>query len=89
MTEFGEWHEARILGEIVGIDFMGPFPRRKVVKKHFVLVIVDRLTGFSEAQAFRGVGSRKVITGLDHWVRLGNVLGCYVQTWPKQPDRVN
>ena len=69
MTEFGEWHEAKRPGEIVGIDFMGPFPERKVGKRRFVLVIMDRLTGFSEARAFRGAGSREIITGLEQWVR--------------------
>ena len=64
-TEFGEWHEAKRPGEIVGIDFMGPFPERKVGKKRFVLVLVDRLTRFSEARAFRGAGSREIITGLE------------------------
>ena len=64
-TEFGEWHEAKRPGEIVGIDFMGPFPERKVGKRRFVLVIIDRLTGFSEARAFRGAGSREIITGLE------------------------
>ena len=67
--EFGEWHEARKPREIIGIDFMGPFPERKVGKKRFVLLIIDRLTGFSEARAFRKAGSREITTALDHWVR--------------------
>ena len=48
---------------------MGPFPNRKVGKRCFVLVIVDRITRFSEARAFRGAGSRETIMGLDQWVR--------------------
>ena len=44
---------------------MGPFPERKVGKKRFVLVTVDRLTEFSEARACRGAGSREIITGLE------------------------
>ena len=45
-TDFGEWREARRPGEVIGIDFMGPFPEKKVGKKRFILVIIDRLTGF-------------------------------------------
>ena len=48
---------------------MGPFLERKVGKRCYVLVTVDRLTRFSEARAFRGAGSREIITGLEQWVR--------------------
>ena len=68
-TEFGEWQEARKPGQVIGIDFMGPFPERKVGKRKFVLVVVDRLTGVSGAWAFRGAGSREIIRGLEWWVR--------------------
>ena len=70
MTEFGEWHEARRPSEVIRIDFMGPFSERKVGKKRFILVIVDRLIGFSAARAFRGVGSWEIIDGLETWVKL-------------------
>ena len=49
---------------------MGPFPERKVGQKRFILVVADRLTGFSEARAFKGAGSREIIIGLEHWVRV-------------------
>ena len=32
------------LRDVVGFDFMGPFPERKVGEKRFVLVIIDKLT---------------------------------------------
>lgn len=67
-TEFGEWHEAHHLDEVIGIDFMGPFPERKVGKKRFVLVIADRLTGVSGAWACKCAGSREIIVGLNRWV---------------------
>ena len=53
---------------------MGPFPERKVGKKKFILVIVDRLTGVSDACVFRGAGSREIIVGLDHSVRFWGCL---------------
>ena len=67
--EFGEWHEAHRPSGVVGIDFMAHFPKRKVGTKRFILVVVDRLIGVSEARAFRGAGSREIVAGLDHWVR--------------------
>ena len=68
-TDFGEWREARRPGEVIGIDFMGPFPEKKVGKKRFILVIIDRLTGFGQAIAFRNARSREIIVGLEHWVK--------------------
>ena len=47
--EFGEWHKADQLRKVIGINFMGPFSERKVEKKNFVPVVVDRLTGVSGA----------------------------------------
>ena len=44
-------------------------PRKEGGKKRLILVIIDRFTGFSEARAFKGVGSREIVTGLDHWVK--------------------
>ena len=60
--EFGEWQEVHRLGDVIGIDFMGPFLERKVGKKKFVLVVIDRLMGGSGAWAFKGVGSREIKT---------------------------
>ena len=68
-TDFGEWHEAVKPGDVIGIDFMGPFPERKVGRKRFILVVVDRLTGFGQATAFRNAGSKEIILGLEHWVK--------------------
>ena len=48
---------------------MGLFPERKVGKKRFILVIIDRLTRFGEATAFRNAGSREIVLGLEHWVK--------------------
>ena len=48
---------------------MGPFPERKVGRKRFILVVVDRLTGFGQATAFRNAGSKEIILGLEHWVK--------------------
>ena len=49
---------------------MGPFPKRKVGKENFVLVVVDRLMGMSGAWAFGGEGSKEVIAVLKEWVRI-------------------
>ena len=57
----------------MGIDFMDPFPERKVGKKRFVLVVVDKLTEASVAWAFRGAGRLEIITGLERWVRVRGV----------------
>ena len=53
----------------MGIDFMGPFLERKVGRKRFVLVVIDKLTGVSGAWTFRGVGNREIRAGLQKWVR--------------------
>lgn len=68
-TDFGEWHEVGRPGEVIGIDFMGPFPERKVGKKRFILVVIDRLTRFGQATTFRNARSREIILGLEHWVK--------------------
>ena len=41
---FGTWRILEKPGQVIGLDFMGPFPERKVGKKQFVLVILDMLT---------------------------------------------
>ena len=64
--EFGEWREACRPGEVRGIDFMGPFPERKVGKKRLILAIIDRLTGVVEAMAFRNAKSGEIIVGFEH-----------------------
>ena len=46
------------LGQVVGLDFMGPFPERKVGKKRFVLTMVDMLTRKARAWAMAGAGGR-------------------------------
>ena len=38
-------------------------------KKPFIIVIIDRLTGFGQAPAFRNAKSREIIVGLEHWVK--------------------
>ena len=48
---------------------MGPFPKKKVGKKRFILVIIDILTGFGQATAFRNAGSKEIIVGLEHLVK--------------------
>lgn len=65
---FGEWNEATKPGEVIDMDFMGPFLERKVGKKLFVLVIIDRLTGLDGAWAVKGAGGKEVIRGLERWV---------------------
>ena len=77
--------KASWLGEIVGIDFKGPFLERKVGRKWFIFVIVDRLTGVSDARVFRGVGSREIIIGLG----LGGIPGCCVPMLLKQHGHMN
>ena len=32
-------------------------------------MIIDRLTGVAEARAFKNVRSRKIIVGIEHWVK--------------------
>ena len=55
--------------EVIGIDFMGSFSERKVGKKRFILVVIDRLRGLGEARALKNEGSRDIIEVLEHWVR--------------------
>ena len=48
---------------MIGLDFMGPFPERKVGKKRFVLVIVDMFTRHAGAWAVIGVGGNDIVRG--------------------------
>ena len=43
MDDMGEWQESARLGEIIGLDVMGAFPKRKVDKNIFILVTIARL----------------------------------------------
>ena len=48
---------------------MGSFPKRKVGRNKFILVVVDRLTRVSGGWAFRGAGIWKIIAGLEKWIK--------------------
>ena len=48
---------------------MAPFPKRKLGRKIFILVVVDRLMGVSGVWAFRDAGDWEIIAGLEKWVR--------------------
>ena len=56
-------------GQVVRIDFMGPFPDRKVGKHRFVLTIVDLLTKVGAVWAMRKAGGKEIIEGLWRWTR--------------------
>ena len=64
---FGSWHVPERPGQIIGLDFMGPFPERKVGKRRFVLVIVDMLTKQAGAWAVTGAGGSEIVWGLKKW----------------------
>ena len=56
-------------GQVIGLDFMGPFPERNVGKKRFVLTIVDMLTRRAGAWAVQGAGGVEIVGGLKRWVQ--------------------
>ena len=64
---FGNWQVPKKPGQVIGLDFMGPFPERKVGKKRFVLVIVDMLTRRAGAWATIGAGGADIVRGLKKW----------------------
>jgi len=64
---FGSWRIPERPGQVIGLDFMGPFPERKVGKKRFVLVIVDMLTRRAGAWATTGAGGADIVRGLKRW----------------------
>ena len=65
---FGSWQVPERPGQVIGLDFMGPFPERKVGKKRFVLVVVDMLTRRAGAWATTGAGGADIVRGLEKWV---------------------
>ena len=66
---FGEWKVPKRPGQVIGLDFMGPFLVRRVGKYRFVLTIVDLLSKVGKAWAMEGVGSKEIGEGLNRWVR--------------------
>ena len=66
---FKGWRVPDRPGQVIGLDFMGPFPERKVGKKRFVLTIVDMLTRRADAWAVRGAGGAEIVGGLKRWVQ--------------------
>ena len=66
---FGSWHMPERPGQVIGLDFMGPFPEKNVGKKRCVLVIVDMLTKKAGAWAVTGVGGADIVQGLKKWAQ--------------------
>lgn len=67
---FWSWHVLERLGQAIGLDSMGPFPERKVVKKRFVFVIVDRLTRRVGTWAVIGAGGADIVRRLKKCARV-------------------
>ena len=65
---FGSWQVPEKPGQVIGLDFMGPFSERKVGKKRFVLVIMDMLTRRAGAWATVGAGGAEIVQGLKKWM---------------------
>ena len=61
-------------GQVIGLDFIGPFPGKKVGKERFVLVIIDMLTRRAGEWVTTGAGGANIVRGLKITMTLLNIL---------------
>lgn len=66
---YGNWRVPDQLGQVIGQDFMGPFPERKLGKNQLVLTIVDMLTRQGAAWAVKGACAEEILGSLTQRVR--------------------